>query len=270
MPLRDQAWPDGAPSWADCQVDDVDGAAAFYGELFGWQLEEGPPEAGGYLMATKDGRAVAGLGPKPEGMESMPSVWTTYLAVDDVDKTAAAVTEGGGTVMMDPFDVMTAGRMTVVADPQGAVVGLWQSRDHSGAEIYREDGTLAWQELHTHDYEGARSFFAGLFGYSYEDVGDGESLTYCTFTKPGVEGALGGIMLDPAMPDEIPGYWMTWFEVSDCDAVLETAVRLGSTSLMGPNDSPYGRMAVVWAPQGEMFGLMDSGRRIDPEAADGS
>src|SRR5450755_108823 len=84
MVTRDTAWDSGTPCWVDLGVDDMARARAFYGGLFGWDLQEGPPEAGGYTMCELGGRQVAGIGAKM-GPAEMPSVWTTYIASSDAD-----------------------------------------------------------------------------------------------------------------------------------------------------------------------------------------
>ncbi len=63
MVTRDTAWGDGTPCWVDLGVTDIAKASAFYAELFGWEAQPGPPEAGGYTVCRKDGRQVAGIGP---------------------------------------------------------------------------------------------------------------------------------------------------------------------------------------------------------------
>ena len=86
----------GKPCWADVTSPDVDAAASFYGELFGWQADKAPqPEAGGYTMFSKDGKAVAAASPPPPGQEGVPPHWTVYLASDDVDATAGQGPRGG-------------------------------------------------------------------------------------------------------------------------------------------------------------------------------
>jgi predicted enzyme related to lactoylglutathione lyase len=255
MPTHDGAWLDGTPCWADCQVDDIAAAREFYTELFGWEINDGPEEAGGYLMALKDGRPAAGLGEKPAGAEGMPSVWTTYFATSDVDKTATAVTEAGGSVFMEAFDVMDAGRMTVAADPAGAALGLWQAAAHFGAGIVNEPGAMCWNELHTREYDVARTFYSTIFGYTYRELtGD---FTYTTMLMPGDDQGVAGLMQDTMMPDGMPNYWLTWFAVVDADATTERALSLGATQLMPASDSPFGRMTVIAAPQGEVLGLID-------------
>ncbi|WP_249359626.1 hypothetical protein [Nocardia cyriacigeorgica] len=55
MPTRDKAWPEGTPCWVDCQVDDVARARTFYADLFGWEIADSPQQAGGYLIALRNG-----------------------------------------------------------------------------------------------------------------------------------------------------------------------------------------------------------------------
>ena len=66
---------------------------------------------------------------------------------------------------MDPFDVMDAGRMAVFADPEGAAFCVWQAKEHKGARIVNEAGSLNFNGLNTRDVEGARSFYGSVFGW---------------------------------------------------------------------------------------------------------
>src|SRR5262249_57543797 len=95
MVTRDKAWPSGTPCWVDLAVDDMARAQTFYSRLFGWDIQPGPPEAGGYTMCLKDGHPVAGVAPK-QGPTGTPSVWTVYLASHDVGETAGKGTPAGG------------------------------------------------------------------------------------------------------------------------------------------------------------------------------
>ncbi|MEV0355898.1 VOC family protein [Nocardia sp. NPDC050697] len=255
MPDRDTPWPPGTPCWVDCQVDDTQQAAAFYGALFGWEIEDGGAESGGYLMARRNDRAAAGIGPKPPEM-AMPSVWTTYIATDSADRTAAAVTESGGGVLVPPFDVMDVGRMLVAADPTGAAFGVWEARAHHGAGIYNEHGAYCWNELHTDGYRRAQEFYTGVFGWAYAEIGDGENFVYSTFSHTPDGPPLGGVNEVTAQPS----YWLTWFQVDDTDATLRHAADLGATVLSGPDDSPFGRMGVLRGPQDEVFAVIDPNR----------
>jgi len=127
----------GVPSWVDVGTD-LEKDKPFYRELFGWDIQEGPAEAGGYSLCYLKGRTVCGMGPQ---MNSGPPAWLTYVNVDDADTIPDKVTGNGGAVIVGPMDVMTAGRMGIFADPQGAVFGIWQAGDHKGAGLVNEPGT---------------------------------------------------------------------------------------------------------------------------------
>lgn len=264
------SWPQGAACWIDAQLDDLQAGRRFYSELFGWTIDETAPEAGGYLIAYKDGLPVAGLGPKPEGTE-MPSVWTTYLAADSADAIHEKIGAAGGQVMMEPFDVMDLGRMFVAADPDGAVFGVWEAREHVGMELVGVPGSVAWNELHTHQYTTAQDFYRQVFDWSYGEIGDGQNFVYSQVTLPdsGPEDIVGGICDDSITPGMPPmSYWLVYLAVADADAAAATVTELGGTIHMGPDDSPFGRMLVVSGAQGEMFALIDPETRTGeaPEA----
>src|SRR4051812_18692975 len=161
----------GTPCWIDLGTPDADGAARFYGGLFGWDVEEGPPEAGGYRMCMLRGQPVAGMGPQMS--TDIPPFWASYVSVSDVDATSAAVKDLGGSVVVEPMDVMTAGRMAVCVDPSGAAFSLWQPGDMVGAALANEPGAFTWNELMTRDVPGATTFYGSLFGWGADTVPDG-------------------------------------------------------------------------------------------------
>ena len=99
MSIRTSPWPAGVPCWADLMVPDVRGASAFYAAVLHWELPEPDEEYGGYVVAHRDGHAVAGIGPEQPGART---AWTLYFATDDADATSAAAAEAGGTVLLPP------------------------------------------------------------------------------------------------------------------------------------------------------------------------
>jgi predicted enzyme related to lactoylglutathione lyase len=266
MTIQEEPWPQGTPSWVDVMVDDADAARAFYTGLFGWTAEPGPPEYGGYTMCLLEGRPVAGLSPKPESWPGA-NVWSTYLAVDDADAAIARATEAGGTVVVAPVTVGSMGRMAFGADPAGAAYGIWQSMEHTGVHVANEPGSLVWNELMTRDYAKAQAFYAAVFGYGYEEIGDGENFTYSTIARPDGHIVAGIGALDPNMPPEVPSHWVTYFGVADTDAVAAHAQTLGATLEMAPFDSQFGRIAVIRAPQGETFSIIsvEQGQQAEAE-----
>jgi predicted enzyme related to lactoylglutathione lyase len=256
LPTRDESWPNGTPCWVDVLVTDPAAAKQFYSSLFGWDIQDGPPEAGGYAMCMMKGRPVAAISPKGED-NPFPNAWSTYIASDDLDASVAKAKAAGSTFMMEPMDVMTAGRVAFGMDPTGAPYGIWQGGDHLGVGVYNEPGSLTWNELMTRDYEGAKAFYNSVFGYTYDEIG-GDAFSYSTF-KRGDGEVVGGLGALPAdTPAEVGPSWATYFMVDDCDATVAKALELGASVIRAPFDTPFGRMATVSGAQGEAFSLMSA------------
>lgn len=253
MVTRDTPWPAGTPCWVDLGVSDVPKAIAFYSAQFGWDIQVGPPEAGGYAIAHLEGKTAAGIGPKMSAPDA-PNAWTTYLASEDVDATAARIKSAGGQLLMDPMDVMDVGRMAVGMDTTGAVFGIWQARAHTGVGIANVPGALTWNEQMSRDFEGAKAFYAAVFGYEFGDM-SGDGFSYATLLLEGREvGGIGGY--PPEVPSEIPASWTSYFAAADTDAAVATAVKNGGSVVRQPEDSPYGRMGTVADSQGAVFALI--------------
>ena len=253
MVTRDTRWPAGTPCWVDVSVDDVPKAIAFYQALFGWDIPLGGPEVGGYSIAHRDGRIVAAISPKM-GSPDAPSVWTTYLATDDVDATAAKIKGAGGQLLAEPMDVMEEGRMAVAADPAGAVFGLWQGGNTTGIGVANEPNTLSWNEHMSADFDGSKAFYQAVFGYTYQDM-SGDGFKYAMPTVDGHE--VGGIGEYPeGTPAVTPAAWAAYFAVTDTDAAMAKVTELGGRVVDPPRDTPYGRIGVVTDNHGAVFSLI--------------
>jgi predicted enzyme related to lactoylglutathione lyase len=111
----------GALVWNELQSADLDASAAFYGDLFGWQMEPFEGVQDRYLSITNAGANNGGM---RELTPPTPPSWLTYFGVDDVDEALAKVDELGGTKLAGPIDIGIA-KIAVVADPQGGVFALY-------------------------------------------------------------------------------------------------------------------------------------------------
>ena len=250
---------DGTPSWVDLASPDTPASKAFYAALFGWDAMDVPTgdEAGTYTMFMKNGKVVAGMGELRQD-SGTPPVWSSYVAVDDIDATLDKVVASGGSVMVPAMDVMDTGRMAFIADPTGAAIGLWQAGTHNGAQLVNEHGTLTWNELLTEDTKAAEAFYVGVFGYRAESTEMPNGL-YTTFWADGnVEGhAAAGMMVKAHDMGDFPNYWGVYFAVDDADACVATAAEHGATIPVPPFDVPgVGRIAVVTDPHGASFSVM--------------
>jgi predicted enzyme related to lactoylglutathione lyase len=261
MVTRDIPWPDGTPCWVDLGAGDIPKAISFYSSQFGWAVQRGGPEVGGYSMAQVDGRNVAGIGPIM-GPPGTPSAWATYFASRDVDATAAKITSAGGTLMMEPTDVMDAGRMLFASDVTGAAFGVWQGRNHTGAQLANVPGAFTWSEHMSTDFEGAKAFYAAVFGYEYGDMSS-DGFNYATLLINGQQ-VVGGIGEYPGGKDNPhQAFWGVYFGTVDTDKSVELLVSHGGSVVRPATDSPYGRMAIVADNQGAVFSLISTPE--DPE-----
>lgn len=242
----------GTPSWVDIGTD-VDACKKFYSSLFGWGTQEaGPPEeTGGYGFFTKNDKQVAGYGPQ---QNPGPPFWSTYVSVDDADATVKKVESAGGTTIMPPMDVMTAGRMAVFQDPQGAFISIWQPDEHIGAQLVNETGTLCWNELNARDVDAGTSFYGAVFGWEPEVHTDGP-MPYTEFQLDGLS-VCGMLEMPPMVPKEVPPHWLAYFAVDDTDAAVASAEALGGSVMMPPMDIPVGRFSMLADPQGATFGVI--------------
>jgi predicted enzyme related to lactoylglutathione lyase len=239
----------------DLQTTDQAAAKAFYGGVFGWAYDDQPMDAGAVYSIAKIGDGqVAAIAPQSPELKAAgaPAMWNTYLAVDSADDATAKVAAAGGTVAMEPFDVMDAGRMSFVLDPSGAPVALWQAGRHIGATLVNEPGTVTWNELIT-DNPAAVPFYEQVLGVTTTTVDMGQG-KYTMFQVGGKE--VGGTM--PPQMAGVPNHWHVYFSVADADASAAKIKELGGSVMVEPFDTPIGKMAVVADPQGAVFSLFQA------------
>ena len=162
----------GVPCWIDTTQPDPAAAAEFYGDLFGWELEDVMPADSPvrYYIGRRDGGDVAAVGSRPEGAPE-GAVWNTYVWVDDADATAAKVREAGGTVVSEPFDVGRLGPDGRLRGPGGGCLRVWQAKEHRGATVVNEHGSLNFNDLSTRTSTRAAAFYGAVFGWEVIDVG---------------------------------------------------------------------------------------------------
>ena len=241
--------PHGLFGWVDLVTTDVAAAKAFYEGLFGWSMQDMPTPMGpAYTIASLDGKVVAGIGPQPPGMaaQGIPSMWNSYVLVEDLDALCAAATGAGGQVVMPAMDVMDQGRMAMIQDPSGAVVGAWQPWGHQGAEVFNVPGALTWNELQTRDLAGATAFYEAVLPWRFEDADGSGYLMITLDAKDGEDKSNGGAMAMPdEVPSEVPSYWAVYFAVEDCDRSVERAVDLGATVFLPAMSMGPGRFAGI-------------------------
>jgi predicted enzyme related to lactoylglutathione lyase len=241
------SYPSGVPCWVDNLVPEPERAMTFYGELFGWEFAG--PGPGEYYVARLRDRDVAGVGRAPEGV--MPG-WNMYVSVASADDT----THSANRVIVEPVDALPAGRLAALADPGGAIIGVWEPAERQGCRLVNEAGAYAMSALHTSDPDVAAGFYREVFGWESEEFAPGISL----FRLPGYVGG------EPAQPvprdvvavmakDDGPARWSVDFWVTDADDAAARAPELGGSVVVAPFDSIPTRQAVIADPFGAVFSV---------------
>ena len=272
MPERDGYIP-GVPCWIDTSQPDPEAVLPFYQGLFGWESEDVMPEGSGgkYFIARIRGGDVAGVGSLPEGAPPV-ATWNTYVWVDSADETADKARAAGGKVVTEPFDVMDAGRMAVITDPEGAAICLWQAKNHNGAKVVNEHGSLNFNGLATRDLKAAKAFYGAVFGWRTLSLPSGEMWTLPGYgdhleeRSPGLRqqmaqmGAPEGFIdvvatISPiaTSDSQTPAHWSVTFAVDDVDSIAAQARKLGGGVVSGPSDAPWTRTATLKDPHGATF-----------------
>ena len=150
-------------------------------------------------------------------------------------------------VLMEPVDVMDSGRMAVFADPEGAVFCVWQAKEHQGATVVNEHGSLNFNDLNTRDLEGAKAFYGAVFGWETIDSAAARDVGPARLRRPpraaqprdarghGRDGRARRASrtwwraLNPIPDDQpdTPAHWGVTFAVDDADAIAARAGELG-------------------------------------------
>ena len=244
----------GAPNWADLTTPDINAATCFYRDLFGWTIEKTDSPMGDYFIGYANGQQVGGMIEVDPALAETPPMWTTFINVDDIDDVVAKVEPVGGSVLQDPFDLPDA-RIAIVADPTGAMFGLFAGPEIDGVWLTRKNGGVCWVETMTRDPGASETFYAAVFDWKAEtQISNGTA--YTTFLLD--DEPVAGMML---MPDEIgpevPAHWGIYFTVADCSETVNLAVELGGQVLRPIMAIDMGHFAVLADPQGAVFQAMD-------------
>jgi predicted enzyme related to lactoylglutathione lyase len=245
----------GTMSWTDLATTDQEGAKAFYAGLFGWEIEDMPiDETSVYSMAKVDGREVAAIAGQPPGAAAagVPPAWQTYVTVESADAAADRAAELGATVIAPAFDVMEAGRMAVIQDPQGAFFMVWEPSRHIGAGLVNAPGALVWNELASPDLDASSAFYRDLFGWTIEPFPESPQPYLSIKNRDHNNGGIRELS-----PPGVPPHWLVYFGIDDLDAGLAKVEELGGTKHAGPIDIGMAKIGIVQDPQGAAFALYD-------------
>ena len=247
----------GAFVWYELMTTDMAAAKAFYGSVVGWTPQDSDMPDMDYTLFKVGDQGVAGLMLLPDDAKArgVPPCWTGYVAVNDVDAETAAFAADGGKALKGPMDIPGVGRMSVVADPQGAVLCLFRGEGEMPAAPARgTPGYAGWRELMTSDLEAGFAFYAKHFGWTKDhDMDMGPMGPYRLFAHEGVP--IGGMMKRDA--NTPVSYWRFVFNVAKIGDAVEKVKAGGGQVVHGPIEVPGGDwVAMAIDPQGAFFAVV--------------
>ena len=214
---------------------DVVSAARFYGEVFGWQLQDGAR-----LSFALRGERVAGI----RRTDADDNLWVPYVAVDDVAVCTEVAARAGGTVVDG----------SVITDPEGAVIGLCAANDEQAAALTEGVGTIWWAEVLARTPSVLQAFYTRLFEWQFTEQPLAPHPLYVVWRRG--EKAVGGLL--PIGADwNVPPRWQVLFEVDDLQASVARVSAAGGEAEFGPLDVPRaGLLTSVRDPHGALFVLV--------------
>lgn len=246
--------PEGVPCWFELSSTDPQSSFNFYSQLFGWNRTDMDLGAMGTysFLSNANGTIGAFCDMQPDlKAHGAPSYWAVYFSVDQCDASTSRAVELGASVVMQPMDVSSHGRLSILTDPEGAMFCLWQTRAQSGDFVMFEDHSVGWVELATKDTAAARKFYGSLLGWTFEEseIPVPDSGNYVEISIGNTK--YGGMIPMNAQWGDIPAHWGLYIMVPDVDACVAKAKSLGGEICLQPFDAPgVGRIGMVTDPTG--------------------
>lgn len=250
--------------WHELVTTDPAAAQSFYPKVTGWKFHPWEPHPEYTLCVAKAGPVggVTQLSETARSAGAKPN-WLAYIGTPDIEATIEQAKESGGLVVTHLTSIANGGRYAVLADPHGALFGLYTSPDATAPGAPKQ-GDFSWHELATADFRAAFEFYRALFGWQLIEEHDmGDFGIYLVFGLDGVP--KGGVYTKPA---DMPASWMNYVAVRDAAKAAKAATAAGGRVINGPMEVPGGDwITQIQDPQGAIFAVHARGAAAKPEAA---
>ena len=251
----------GSPCWLELATDQPEAAMAFYRTIMGWSFEERTDSAGQqYIVASLIGEPIAGIRPVRRGLAD----WTVYLATGDLAGLLKNSDLLGGNTIEASHTVPGVGTKALVAAPAGAVYGVCQLSP-DWAFTAGVPNSLIWAEFITHRAPQADQYFGELFGYTGEQIGNGDDDDYMVWFA-GEDSVIGRVQMMPGTPMDTPARWIAHFRTPldrDFDDAVVEAHEAGARLSFRPYTSQFGKVAMLTDPTGVRFALIDPSQAVE-------
>lgn len=243
----------GKVVWRDLTTTDAERAMRFYGGLLGWTFTDDRNPEPRYITILHQGVPIGGIVPLSETQaRTFAPQWVSLLSVTDVDAAILAGKAAGATVSWGPRDIAERGRMALLTDPQGALVGLVTSSAGDPPDAQPTPGGWLWTEYWADSVDAAIAFYSRLAGYERGEISLQPGRTYTVLRRDGRPRAgVVAISFRNVRPQ-----WLPYVFVENPAALAERVDSLGGEVLVpASSDLRGGSVAVVADPSGAPFVL---------------
>ena len=248
--------------WRDLLTNDPAASQKFYGELFGWEFESVGEASNlrsnsAYTLIRHNGKLIGGMVDTLalNGRDDI-SQWVVLMAVEDLDARVATVSANGGEIVAPPTDLQDRGRLALVRDAEGALLGLLETRDGDPLDSEPEVGSFLWDELWTSDVQSAATFYNGVAGLAPDSVDidtDRETAATYSLLKAG-DTPRAGILPNPL--DGLDPVWVSYIRVESPAAITSRVAELGGRIIVEAQPRPLGGdVAFIAGPSGAGIAL---------------
>lgn len=249
--------------WYELLSPDADTSKAFYDAVVGWRIGPRPENGMDYRMIQAADGLIGGVLQLSENMiaNGAKPTWLGYFGVDDVDAAVSSITAAGGQVHLPAFDMPGAGRLAMVADPQGVPFYVMHGASDGTSTAFQRMGMghVSWNELLTPDDAAALQFYDSQFGIKKVGtmpMGAMGDYSFIANTEGG--DAIGAVM---KAPPGAPPSWGFFFRVADIEVAKAAIERSGGSITYGPTEVPGGEMVLqALDPHGARFGVVAPGK----------
>lgn len=248
--------------WRELLTNDPAASQRFYGELFGWEFENIGEASNlrsdsAYTLIRHNGTLIGGMVDTVAlNNRNDISQWVVLMAVDDLNARVSAVTAKGGEIVAPPTDLQARGRLALVRDAEGALLGLLETRDGDPRDREAEVGGFLWDELWTSDIQSAEAFYgavADLTPAAIDIDTDQEMAPTYSLLKAGDTPRVG-ILPNPL--DGLDPVWVSYLRVENPAAITGRVADLGGRVIVEAQPRPIGgEVAFIAGPSGAGIAL---------------
>jgi predicted enzyme related to lactoylglutathione lyase len=239
----------GSFCFAELNTPNAELGKRFYCALLGWGAVDLPINSHHYSLFQLHGSDVAGL----RWDARTPHRWVPYVHVESVDRTAARARDLGATIVGATSGLPGNVRTCVLEDPEGAVIGLWETRGHQGARLVNEARTLWWFELLARNIASARGFYMRLFDWAVVETLKYGNGPYTIF-KIGDSSVAGAVQF--ADDWGVTPRWQVYFAVNDYNEIVRRTESLGGALEFQRDVPETGRLGVLRDSARAVFVIM--------------